>query len=68
MVLLKVGRFFGFKSVDEILKGDYSNKSYWTVPRCGIAYITLHKVVQFADEISSTLMWFYLCFNFFAQA
>jgi len=27
-----------FKPVDEILKCDHSNESYWTVPYCGAVY------------------------------
>ena len=36
MMLYKVMRTF--ESVDEILKCDHSNESYWVVPHCGAVY------------------------------
>ena len=33
-----------FKSVDEVLKCDHSNKSYWAVLSCGVVYYTVQGV------------------------
>ena len=34
-----------FEFVDEILKCDHSNESYWAVPSCGSLYYMLHNAV-----------------------
>ena len=36
-----------FASVDEILKCDHSNESYWPVLSCGIVHYTIKVVLNF---------------------
>ena len=36
-----------FESVDEILKCDYSNESYWAVLSCGAAYYAVQGASNF---------------------
>ena len=42
-----------FESVDEILKCDHSNESYWAVLSCGAVYYAVQRVLSFesVDEI-----------------
>ena len=40
-----------FKSVDEILKCDHSNKKYWTVLSCGTVYYAIPYTVIFKGVI-----------------
>jgi len=53
IMLYKVVLTFG--SVDEILKCDYSNESYWAVLSCGAVYYAVQGGFNFyyVDEIQS---------------
>ena len=41
-----------FESVDEILKCDHSNESYWAVLSCDVGYDTVQDCFESVDEIS----------------
>ena len=45
-----------FESVDEILKGDNSNESYWAVLSCGAVYYTVQGSSNF-DYVNEILKW-----------
>ena len=40
-----------FESVDEILKCNHSNESYWAVLTCGITYYAVQGSFESVDEI-----------------
>jgi len=45
-----------FESMNEILKCDQSNESYWTVLSCGVVYYTVRDnsvMFEFVDKIHS---------------
>ena len=44
-----------FESVNEILKCDHSNESYWAVPSCGAVYYMLYKLVLTFESVDETL-------------
>ena len=44
-----------FESVDEILKCDHSNESYWAVLSCGALFIMLYKVVLTFESVDEIL-------------
>ena len=52
MMLYKVIRTFG--SVDEILKCDHSNESYWVVLSCCAVYM-LYKVIRTFESVDEIL-------------
>ena len=51
IILYKVVLFF--ESMDEILKCDHSNESYWAVLSCGTVYYAVQDILTFesVDEI-----------------
>ena len=49
IMLYKVG--LTFESVDEILKCNHSNESYWAVLTCGITYYAVQGSFESVDEI-----------------
>ena len=44
-----------FESVDEILKCDHSNESYWIVPSCGAVCFTVKRDSNYSKPRASIL-------------
>ena len=53
IMLYKMGRTF--ESVDEILKSDHSNESYWSIISRDLLFITLNKVVLTFESVDEIL-------------
>ena len=45
-----------FESVDEVLKCDHSNESYWAILSCGAVYYTVQGSSNF-DYVNEILKW-----------
>jgi len=46
-----------FESVDEILKGDHSNESYWAVLSWGAVYFAVQDSCSFNGDCMKLLKW-----------